>query len=94
MSPLLQGTDQKKRSEALKHVAPFWALLRAPTAHSAPTMMMGKLLVSVPSCTVGAGAPRNRWKFQTARNFTVELPHAVNAKPIEKGDVLMLPFAP
>ena len=49
------------------------------------------MFVSVPTCTNEADGA-NKFRFPTQTVTTVEIPYAVNTKPIAKGDVLVLPF--
>ena len=91
-SPLLDLQGTKKRKADWESVAPFWALVRAPTTAYEPNMKLDVMSVNVPGIVPDNSTKPTSFKCSTGYTTTVQVPFAVNTRALKVGDVLVLPM--
>ena len=90
-SPLLDLQGTKKRKANWESVAPFWALVRAPTTAVEPNMKLDVMTVNIP-CMLAEPATKPKTFNFSSPQTTVQVPFAVNTRALKKGDLLVLPM--
>lgn len=87
---MLAGKATAKRDKCLENVAPFWALLRAPSPSARPNMEMHFVTLRDQSFDAIAG-PKELRALKNVQT-TAEIPFAINTANIEQGEILILAF--
>ena len=90
-SPLLDLQGTKKRKANWESVAPFWALVRAPTTAVEPNMKLDVMTVNIPCMLAEQNTKPKTFNFSSPQT-TVQVPFAVNTRALKKGDLLVLPM--
>ena len=87
---MLAGKATAKRDKCLDNVAPFWALLRAPSPSAPPNMEMQCVTLRDEAFNAMEG-PKDLRANKNVQT-TAEIPFAINTTNIEKGEILTLAF--